>query len=58
MGATYPETELGMGLKQVAALLKAQVGLEVACLDVGGWDTHIAQGGGEGNMAELLRDVA
>lgn len=56
-GAVYPETELGMGLKQVAALLKAQVGLEVACLDVGGWDTHVAQGGGEGNMAGLLGDV-
>lgn len=57
-GSVYPETELGMGLKQVAALLRAQVGLEVACLDVGGWDTHIAQGGSEGNMAALLRDVA
>lgn len=56
-GASYPETELGMGLKQVAALIKGQVGLEIACLDVGGWDTHVAQGGGEGGMAELLRDV-
>ncbi len=56
-GATYPESELGLGLKQIAALLKAQVGLEIACVDVGGWDTHIAQGGGEGGMAQLLRDV-
>lgn len=55
--ARYPESELGMGLKQVAALIKAQVGLEVACLDVGGWDTHVAQGGGQGGMAQLLRDV-
>lgn len=53
----YPDSELGMGLKQIAALLKAKVGLEVACVDVGGWDTHVAQGGGEGAMAELLRDV-
>ncbi|MBI4671432.1 MAG: DUF1501 domain-containing protein, partial [Chloroflexi bacterium] len=44
-------------LKQIAALMRAQVGLEVACVDVGGWDTHVAQGGGEGAMAELLRDV-
>jgi uncharacterized protein (DUF1501 family) len=56
-GIKYPESELGMGLKQIAALMKAQVGLEVACVDVGGWDTHVAQGGGEGAMAELLRDV-
>lgn len=56
-GAQYPDSELGMGLKQIAALLKAEVGLEIACVDVGGWDTHVAQGGGEGAMAELLRDV-
>lgn len=56
-GVHYPASELGMGLKQIAALLKAQVGLEVACVDAGGWDTHVAQGGGEGAMAELLRDV-
>jgi uncharacterized protein (DUF1501 family) len=56
-GVQYPDSELGMGLKQVAALMKAEVGLEVACVDVGGWDTHVAQGGGEGAMAELLRDV-
>ncbi|MDL1898337.1 DUF1501 domain-containing protein [Anaerolineae bacterium CFX7] len=56
-GVQYPDSELGMGLKQIAALLKAEVGLEIACVDVGGWDTHVAQGGGEGAMAELLRDV-
>jgi len=31
-----------MGLKQIAALLKAEVGLEIACADVGGWDAYIA----------------
>jgi uncharacterized protein (DUF1501 family) len=39
-------------------LIKAEVGLEVACLDVGGWDTHIAQGGSEGLMANLLQNLA
>ncbi len=38
--ATYPETEFGAGLKQIAQLIKAEVGLEVACVDSGGWDTH------------------
>lgn len=56
-GVRYPDSELGMALKQVAALMKARAGLEVACVDVGGWDTHVTQGGGEGGMAELLRDV-
>lgn len=57
-GAQYPESDLGRGLRQVATLIKAEVGLEVAAVDVGGWDTHFAQGGAEGQMAGLLRDVA
>lgn len=57
-GAVYPETELGRGLKQVAALIRAQVGLEVACLDKGGWDTHVAQGSTTGWMAGNLTDLA
>lgn len=57
-GAVYPDTELGRGLKQVAMLIKARVGLEVACLDRGGWDTHVAQGSVTGWMASNLTDVA
>lgn len=55
--AVYPDDEFGMGLRQVAMLIKGEVGLEVACLDLGGWDTHIAQGGSEGLMAGLLRSL-
>jgi uncharacterized protein (DUF1501 family) len=57
-GAVYPDSELGRGLKQVACLIKAQVGLEVACLDKGGWDTHVAQGSTTGWMASHLADLA
>ncbi|MGQ9486471.1 MAG: DUF1501 domain-containing protein [Armatimonadota bacterium] len=57
-GAVYPDSDLGRGLKQVAALIKAQVGLEVACLDKGGWDTHVAQGSTTGWMASNLTDLA
>jgi uncharacterized protein (DUF1501 family) len=57
-GAVYPDSDLGRGLKQVAALIKAQVGLEVACLDKGGWDTHVAQGSTTGWMAANLADLA
>ena len=56
--ARYPASDFGMALRQVAMLAKAEVGLEVACLDVGGWDTHIAQGGTAGAMARLLHDLA
>lgn len=54
----YPESTFGQALQQVAMLVKAEVGLEVAALDVGGWDTHFSQGGSEGLMAGLLADLA
>lgn len=62
-GATYPATDLGQALKQVAQLIKADVGLEVACVDVGGWDTHVNQVYGNyndptrGMMYNLLRQL-
>jgi uncharacterized protein (DUF1501 family) len=38
-------------------LIKADVGLEAAAIDLGGWDTHFAQGASEGLMPGLLRDL-
>ncbi|MFK7804405.1 MAG: DUF1501 domain-containing protein, partial [Anaerolineae bacterium] len=55
--ANYYEDEFHMGLKQIAQIVRADVGLEVACLDLGGWDTHEAQGtiGGEfGTLMSIL----
>jgi len=46
--ARYPKTELARRLMQVARLIKADVGLEVAEVDFGGWDTHANQGQGPG----------
>jgi uncharacterized protein (DUF1501 family) len=42
--AVYGENDFGRALKQTAALIKADVGLEVACIDLGNFDTHITQG--------------
>lgn len=42
--AQYPQGDFGLGMKQVAQLIKAEVGLEVACVDIGGWDTHANEG--------------
>ena len=42
-GARYPNGRLGRGLNQIARLIKAGVGLEVAFADMGGWDTHVNQ---------------
>ncbi len=56
--AQYPETGFGNSLRQVAQLIKANVGLEVACVDFGGWDTHEQQGGAEGQFANLLAELS
>lgn len=40
----YPASDLGRALQQVAVLIRSNVGLEVASLEMGGWDTHVAQG--------------
>lgn len=56
-GAQYPTSRFGRSLQEIAELFKADVGLEVAFLDSGGWDHHVAEGGAEGRLANLLRDL-
>ena len=55
-GADYPRTAFGQALQQIAQLSKADVGLEVAFADVGGWDTHVNQGSAQGQLATRLDD--
>jgi uncharacterized protein (DUF1501 family) len=57
-GAVYPNTQLGRSLAQIAQLIKAGVGLEVAFAEMNGWDTHVNQGGARGQLANLLRDFS
>jgi uncharacterized protein (DUF1501 family) len=54
-GAVYPKGQLGHSLRQIAQMIKADVGLEVAFADVGGWDNHVNEGGVDGQMANNLR---
>jgi uncharacterized protein (DUF1501 family) len=60
--AAYTETDFGRGLKQTAALIKADAGLEVACVDLGNFDTHILQGvtlqGGVGGLPLLVKEFS
>ena len=56
--AAYPNSQFGNRLKQIAQLIKADVGLEVAFADVGGWDTHVNQGSSTGQLAQRLDDFA
>jgi uncharacterized protein (DUF1501 family) len=55
-GAVYPRGRFGDSLRQIAQLIRADVGLEVAFADVGGWDTHAGQGNERGQLATRLRE--
>ena len=54
----YPPGRFGAGLAQIARLIKADVGLEVAFTEIGGWDTHANEGGATGQLANRLRELA
>ena len=57
-GVVYPKTPFGNSLKQVAQLLKANLGVEAAFSDIGGWDTHQNQGNVNGQLANRLREFS
>jgi uncharacterized protein (DUF1501 family) len=57
-GVSYPRSPFGNALLQVAQLIKADVGVEVAFADVGGWDTHANQGSSRGQLANRLQDFS
>jgi uncharacterized protein (DUF1501 family) len=57
-GAEYPKSPFGQNLRQIAQLIKSNVGLEIAFADVGGWDTHVNQGAATGQLAGRLTDFA
>ena len=57
-GVEYPRSPFGQRLRQIAQLIKSDVGVEIAFADVGGWDTHVNQGGATGQLAGRLDDFA
>jgi len=57
-GAQYPTSPLGNALRQIAQLIKMDVGLEVAFAESGGWDTHFNQGSINGTFARNATDLA
>jgi len=56
-GAQYPNSRLGQSLQQISQLLKANLGVEVLFVDCGGWDNHVNEGGAQGQLANLLKDL-
>ena len=55
--AVYPAGKFGVGLRQIARLIKANVGLEIAFSEIEGWDTHVAEGGATGILANRLKEL-
>ncbi len=57
-GATYPNGGFGRSMQQIAQLIKANVGVEVAFADIGGWDTHVNETGGKPTDGQLANNLA
>jgi len=57
-GVNYPNTPFGNSLKQIAQLMKANLGVEAAFSDIGGWDTHHNQGAANGQLANRLTEFS
>jgi len=57
-GADYPKGRFGDSLQQLAQLVKANLGVQVAFADIGGWDHHVNEGNTEGQLANVLRDFS
>jgi uncharacterized protein (DUF1501 family) len=57
-GADYPKGRFGDGLRQLAQLIKANLGVQVAFADIGGWDHHVNEGATEGQLANVLTDFS
>ncbi len=55
-GANYPNGPFGNALRQTAQLIKANLGVQVAFTDIGGWDHHVNEGAAEGQLANRLRE--
>jgi uncharacterized protein (DUF1501 family) len=56
-GAQYPTSRLGQSLQQIGQLLKANIGVEILFVDCGGWDNHVNEGGAQGQLSNLLKDL-
>ncbi len=56
-GADYPKSPVGQRLQQIGQMIKANIGVEVLFLDCGGWDNHVNEGGAQGQLANLLKDL-
>lgn len=56
--ANYSRSHFGNSLKQLAQVIKRNLGVQVAFADIGGWDHHVNEGGTQGQIANVLREFS
>jgi len=56
--ANYPRGRFADSLRQLAQLIKANLGVQVAFADIGGWDHHVNEGSTQGQLAGVLREFS
>jgi uncharacterized protein (DUF1501 family) len=57
-GADYPKGRFADSLKQLAQLIKANLGVQVAFADISGWDHHVNEGSTQGQIANVLGEFS
>ncbi len=57
-GVTYPKGRFGDSIRQLAQLIKANLGVQIAFADIGGWDHHVNEGAVEGQLSNVLTDFS
>jgi uncharacterized protein (DUF1501 family) len=57
-GANYPRGRFGDSLRQLAQLIKANLGVQIAFADISGWDHHVNEGAVDGQLANVLGDFS
>ncbi|HLK32155.1 MAG TPA: DUF1501 domain-containing protein [Terriglobales bacterium] len=57
-GAAYPRGRFGNSLRQLAQLIEANMGVQIAFADISGWDHHVNEGSTQGQLANVLRDFS
>ncbi|MBK9145395.1 MAG: DUF1501 domain-containing protein [Candidatus Melainabacteria bacterium] len=55
---SYPDSQIGRRLREVARIARAGIGLEIACVDMDNWDTHFFQGAADGQQASLISELS
>ncbi|MFT7670506.1 MAG: hypothetical protein ACI8X5_003215 [Planctomycetota bacterium] len=56
--SSYPNSDFGKGMRRIAQVIRSGEGVEVAGIDIGGWDHHANQGAASGSQAGKLKDLA